>query len=245
MRIVDVHAHFGKWPFPIPVRNAEGLLRLMDEAEIEMCLLSSALAIVYDMREGNRALAEAIAPHPRLRGYVTLNANYLAESCEEMDRYLDGETFVGVKIHPSYQGRSAGSVENLRLMEQAAQRGRPLLIHTMGEEAVAETVEAAARFPEMKVILAHGGGVAWQAAASKAGQAPNLYVEFCASACEYWKVTEGLRLAGAEKVLFGSDMDLISPHFIRGMYDSSEMDEETRRKVYRDNAIKLFGLTGV
>ena len=129
MRPIDVHAHYGKWPFPIPERDAEGLLRLMDESGIETCLLSSALAIVYDMREGNRRLAEAIRPcHPRLRGYVTVNANYLTESCEEMHRYLDGERFVGVKIHPSYQGRAAASAENLRLVEEVAKRRRPLLI---------------------------------------------------------------------------------------------------------------------
>jgi len=245
MRLVDVHAHYGKWPFPIPERDAQGLLRLMDESDIEICLLSSTLAIVYDMREGNRRLAEAIRPcHPRLRGYVTVNANYLTESCEEMDRYLDGERFLGVKIHPSYQGRSAASAENLRLVEEVAKRRRPLLIHTMGEGAVQETLDLARRFPELTVVFGHGGGDAWEQAAREAGRMNNVYLEFCASHCERLKVPEGVRLAGAHKVMFGSDLDLISPHFVRGMYDSALLAENQRSQVYRDNAVRLFALSG-
>ncbi len=244
MRLVDVHAHYGKWPFPIREREAEGLLRLMDEAEIETCLLSSVLAIVYDMRQGNRRLAEAISPYRRLRAYVTVNANYLDESCEEMERYLDREGFVGVKIHPGYQGRSAGSAENLRLVEEVAKRARPLLIHTMGEGAVRETVEAARRFPELKMVLGHGGADAWELASQEAARLGNLYLEFCASHCEYGKVREGVRLAGADKVMFGSDLDLISPHFTRGMYDAAGLSEGERRRVYRENALRLFQLSG-
>jgi hypothetical protein len=244
MRLIDVHGHYGKWPFPIRERDADGLLRLMDEAGIEVCLLSSALAIVYDMREGNRRLAEAIAGRARLRGYVTVNANYLGESCEELDRYLDMEGFVGVKIHPSYQGRSAASAENLGLMEQVAKRGRPLLIHTMGEGAVRETFEVARRFPELSMVLGHGGGDAWELAAREASGVGNVYLEFCASHCEYGKVAEGVRLAGAEKVMFGSDLDLISPHFVKGMYEAAGLSAEARALVYRANAMRLFNLSG-
>jgi predicted TIM-barrel fold metal-dependent hydrolase len=245
MQLVDVHAHYGKWPFPIPERDVQGLLRLMDDADIEICLLSSALAIVYDMREGNRRLAEAIRPcHPRLRGYVTVNANYLTESCEEMDRYLDGDRFVGVKVHPSYQARSAASAENVRLVEEVAKSRRPLLIHTMGASAVSETLDLARRFPELPILFGHGGGDAWEQAAREASQMNNLYLEFCASHCEYLKVPEGVRLAGAHKIMFGSDLDLISPHFIRGMYDAAPLTEHQRSQVYRENAVQLFGLSG-
>ena len=46
--------------------------------------------------------------------------------------------------------------------------------------------------------------------------------------------------AGAEKVLFGSDVDLILPEFVLGAYQEAGLSEEQAEKVFWSNAVRLF-----
>lgn len=237
-RIFDVHGHLGNWPFPIPACSAEGLVGLIRRAGIERLIISSALGVVYDFRAGNLVAAEAVVKHPELFAYVVVNANYLKESCEEMDHFLDMEKFVGVKIHADYQGRTSDSPENLRLLEEVAKRGRPALLHG---SALSESLRAVERFPELPIVLAHGG-YPWQHAAEAAACLPNLFLEFAASAQPFGRVRGAVEIAGAGKVLFGSDVDLILPEFVLGAYQEAELSEEQAEKVFWSNAVKLFHL---
>ena len=72
--IIDVHCHLGRWQFPMPDDGAEGLLALMRQAGVDKAVISSAQAIMYDLCGGNRWLAEAIAGHPELLGYVVVKS---------------------------------------------------------------------------------------------------------------------------------------------------------------------------
>ncbi len=109
MRIIDTHGHLGKWPFPQANVSAGQAVERLRRLGIERLIVSSGLAIVYDFREGNRVLAEEIAPYPELLGYVTLNLNYPRESEQELDRHLANPKFVGAKIHPLYCRQKASS----------------------------------------------------------------------------------------------------------------------------------------
>lgn len=237
-RVIDIHGHLGNWPFPIPASNAEGLVALIRRAGIERLVISSALGVVYDFRAGNPEAAEAVKKHPELYAYVVVNANYLEESRREMDHYLAQEKFVGVKIHTSYQGRASDSPENLRLLEEVSKRGKPVLLHGSG---LPESIRAAEKFPELPIIFAHAGGPLPQAAEA-AARLPNVYLEFCASTQPYGRVREAVAIAGAEKVLFGSDVDLILPEFVLGAYQEAGLSEEQAERVFWSNAVKLFHL---
>jgi len=237
-RIIDIHGHVGNWPFPIPPSSAEGLVNILRRAGIERLIISSALGVVYSFKEGNLVAAEAVERHPQLLAYVVVNANYPEESCQEMDRHLDTDKFVGVKIHTDYQGRASDSPENLRLLEEVAKRGRPVLLHG---SSLAESVRAVERFPELPIILAHGGGPMPEAAEA-AARLPNLYLEFAASTQPYGRVRSAVEIATPEKILFGSDVDLISPDFVLGAYQEAGLTEEQLEKVCWTNAVKLFNL---
>ncbi len=80
MQIIDIHTHYGRWPFPVQANDAAGLLRLMDRHGIERAVMSSAEAIVYDMRSGNARMAEAIRGQDRIFGWVVANPNFLSSS---------------------------------------------------------------------------------------------------------------------------------------------------------------------
>lgn len=133
MKCIDVHCYYGKWGFPIFDMSLADILALMEQAEVEKTILMSAQAIQYDFVAGNAELAEAIAPHPALYGYVYINMHYPELSLVEMEKYLPTDKFVAVKYNGEYSRAAACALENrevFTLLEKAYQK--PLLLHTWG-----------------------------------------------------------------------------------------------------------------
>jgi len=238
--IIDVHCHFGPWQFPAKAVGIEDTLAMMRRWGIEKAILSSSEAIQSDFVRGNRELASAIEGHPELLGYVTVNPNYPERSREEMDAYLAQPNFVGVKIHPAYCGQAINSSGIKALASEIEKRGVPLLIHTYGAGEPAKVEELANHAPGLSIIMGHGGAGAWREAAQVLSRTKNTYAEFCASFCDRGKVEESVRIAGADRILFGSDMDLIAPEYILGMYEEAGLLPEDQAKVMHSNAARLF-----
>ncbi len=69
--------------------------------------------------------------------------------------------------------------------------------------------------------------------------------EFCATGCERGKVEESVREAGANRILFGSDIDLIDPAYILGLYEEAALTPQEQQLVMHGNASRLFGESGV
>jgi predicted TIM-barrel fold metal-dependent hydrolase len=242
MAMIDVHAHIGRWPFPIGGDSLANVLGLMEQFDIERAILSSAKAIVYDMQEGNAELAEVLARHDSLLGYVYANPNYLEQSCAEMDRYLSQDRFVGVKIHSTYSRRTIGSEHVSALIAEVARRRVPLLIHTYSAADAANIAVEAKRHPRLPMILAHACAQAWRESAEAAAECPNLYLEFCCSHAERGKVEHALRTCGPRQIVFGTDLDLLSPAFTLGMFQGAGLTPDEESLVFRENAQRILGL---
>ncbi len=241
MDIIDVHAHFGKWPFPIPERDGRGMLALMDEHGISRAIVSSVVGIVYDMEEGNARVAELAAESGRFLGYVVVNPNFPDRSRREMDRYFANPAFVGAKIHPSYSRCPIAGERTQALIAEVSARGKPLLIHTAGAAEVM-ALDLATGQPGPPVIMGHAGADAWREGIRAAARNPRLHLDFCASYSERDKIEQALAVAGAEKIVFGSDLDLISPACVLGMCESVEMSPAQRERILAGNARGIFGL---
>lgn len=240
--IIDVHSHYGKWPFPMRGTGVQFSLDLMKRRGISKTVMSSSYAIVYDFVEGNKRMGEAIEGHPELLGYVTVNPNYFEASCRELEGYYKKPNFVGAKIHPAYCRRAINSPETKALVRKVAEYGRPLLIHTYGSGGPTQIADLAAECPELPIIMGHGGADAWREAANVVKQFGNVYMEFCCSALETHKVRRTIDIAGADRILFGSDLDLIHPGFIAGVYEEAGLTQEEKEKVLYKNASGIFGI---
>lgn len=216
------------------------ILSLIEEFDIERVVLSSSKAIVYDMEEGNAELAAVLPRHEPLLGYVFANPNYLEQSCAEMDRYLAQDDFVGVKVHPNYSRRPIGSPEMAALIAEVAERDTVLLIHTYSESDANNIAAEANKHRRLPMILAHACGHAWSEAAKTAAECENVYLEFSCSLAERGKVEHAVKTCGPEKIVFGSDLDLLSPAFTTGMYRGAGLTPEQEEMIYRENARRVF-----
>jgi len=242
MPIIDVHSHYGKWPFPMRRWGIEYSLELMRNRGIGKTIMSSAYAIVYDFVEGNRQMAEAIEGHPEILGYVTVNPNYFEASCRELETYYKKPNFVGAKIHPAYCRRAINAPQTRALVRKIADYGRPMLIHTYGQGTPGQILDLAKDCPNLPIIMGHGGADAWREAADVIRQCENVYLEFCCSGLETDKVRRVIQTAGDERILFGSDLDLIHPAFIAGCYEEACLTQAEKEKILYRNASRIFGL---
>ncbi|MGC9316797.1 MAG: amidohydrolase family protein [Armatimonadota bacterium] len=243
MKRIDVHAHVGVWPFPGAAGDPVGrLLRLCDREGVEYAVCSSGLALYYDMEEGNAEMADAIAGHDRLLGYVYANANWLQRSVTEMERYLGSEGFVGVKIHPRFSAVPANSAHMAELIAAVAGYSRVLLMHTVDRNCVRQMGRYARQHRGLSIILAHAANTDSDEAAWVAREHPNVYLDFASEWPGAGRIERALDICGPEQIVYGTDMDLLAPGYARGMFEAAALTERQARLVYYENAARILGL---
>jgi predicted TIM-barrel fold metal-dependent hydrolase len=253
VKCIDVHCYYGKWGFPIHWMSINDVLAVMETAEAEKAIVMSAQAIQYDFVAGNAELAEAIAPHPDLYGYVYINMHYPELSLQEMEKYLPSDKFVGVKYQGEYSRAAACAPENrvaFDLLEKTYHK--PLLLHTWGLPEHGNTVacslpsqalQLALEHPGLNIVMGHMGGTEWMSAIQAASQAPNLYLDTCASYADRDKVATAVRALGAERVLFGSGMTEGNFLMQKGAILDADITPAEKHQVLYANAQRVFNLS--
>jgi predicted TIM-barrel fold metal-dependent hydrolase len=232
--------------------SIQDILALMRQAEVEKAILMSARAIQSDFVRGNAELADAIAPHRSLYGYVYINMHYPEQSFHEMETYLGSDKFVGVKYNGEYSRAAACAVENREVFDLLEKHYRkPLLLHSWGlpehGNAVAYSLPSQARelalaHPDLKIVMGHMGGPEWMAAIRAALDAPNLYLDTCASYADRDKVGTAARMLGADRVLFGSGATEGNLHMQKGAILDAALSPNERFQVLYGNASRVFGI---
>ena len=124
-------------------------------------------------------------------------------------------------------------------MAEIAKRGKPVLFTAASAGDARAERELALQNPDLAIIHAHSMDGNW---ARVVADAPNVYVEFCASKPSCHHIWECLSILGPERLLFGSDQTLLSVGASVGLYLDARLDPDQRRLVLRDNARRLFGL---
>jgi len=245
MKVLDVHAHYGRWPFPIASEGTGDILEIMGRYSIEKSVLSSSLAIVYDFTEGNAELAKAIEGVEGLYGYVVVNPNYVEASKGEIDRYMELPKFVGVKIHPAYSGRPLNYRGNFEILDYLAARheGSAVLLHVWGgRSTLNEASELAKGFPRLRFLWGHMGGTdSWAEAAEMSLEHDNVWLEICSSTFHSDRLPGAVRIAGPGKVVFGSDFTLINPGIMLGSVRELDISDHEMGLILYGNAAGIFG----
>jgi len=239
---IDVHQHNGPWPFAGKWGGIELNLRLMERRGIDVAILSSTEGIVDDMVAGNQHLAEGMAGHYNLFGYVVVNPRFPDLSDRELQRHHANPQFVGTKIHTGYSATSPSEPRMADLFAMIEPYHKPLLIHTWGAGDVHALAALAPHFPQLPVVVAHSGGQAWREAIQAARQVPNLYLDFCASDLERGRIERAIATLGPERVLFGTDATLFDPLYMLSCFREANIADERRPLVMGGNALRLFRL---
>ena len=238
--IIDVHAHAGPWFFAMDTGDLGVLMRRYG---IDAAIVSASEAVTYDAVSGNRWLAGVLEGDPRLYGYVTVNPTDLRSAEADLDRYLPGGRFAGVKIHTTYPAQGLASTAMRDALRLVAAAGVPALVHTWGAD-VWSLVDVLAAEPSLRLVAGHMGGPAWREGVAAAARCDRLYLEPCCSITDRGKVRYALDHVPPEQVLFGTDSSLIDPAVSLGMIADAGLDARELDLVMWRNATELFGISG-
>jgi predicted TIM-barrel fold metal-dependent hydrolase len=208
-RIWDCHTHVKGGDTFRREFTAEEILRTMDEAGIEK---SVTFAMCKPARECTALVEREWRKAPdRLIPFAHMAPSEGPLGWAEVERAVNELGFRGVKIH-------FGEVTDLSLeavqptFEHLAALNVPVLVDAALRDDIIRPVAEA--YPRLDLIVAHLGGTHNETKTDDfiylAQQLPNVHLDTSFTRCS-WKVPEAIELAGAHKILFGSDGPLIHP----------------------------------
>ena len=242
--------------------SPEAFLKHMDREGVEKAALINyvspdIMGFTDDVNEYISKFCEA--DRDRLLAFGSIRAWERTGQEKRVDQLLDKLKLRGIKIHPSHQTVFPNDYVNGNqsigyLYKRCQETGTPVMFHTGtsifhgARNRYADPIyvdDVAVDFPQMKIILAHGGRPLWmETCIFLVRRFPNVYMDV--SSIPPGKVLDYFpRIAEiSDKVLFGTDWPAPMVPGMRAnfeKFEQTDLPEEVKIKITRLNALKLFG----
>jgi len=201
----------------------------------------------------NEYVLERFAASRRLVLFASLNPALALHLGREMAR-LAGLGFRGVKLYPTYQHFYPNDARLYPLYETCQGLGLPVMVHTGSSIFPGAKLkygdplhldEVAVEFPDLTVLMVHGGRGFWYDRAEFLAQLhPNVYVEIAGlpprKLLEYFPNLERLH----RKVVFGSDWPA-NPGIRRNAeaIRALALSDTAKAAILGGNAARILGLS--
>jgi predicted TIM-barrel fold metal-dependent hydrolase len=239
------------------IATAEEIIASMDENEIDAsAIMNMGWASQEACRRTNDYILEAAARYPkRLIPFVAIQPKAGEAAVVELERCARGGARGIGEMRSDTQGFDLGDKEIMGPIVEVAMKYR-LLFNTHASEPVghlypgkgAITPDPLYRFilnfPELRIICAHwGGGLPFYALMPEVASAlANTFFDTAATPFLYRPAIfrHVAQIAGANKILFGSDYPLTSPRRVIAQIESLGLPQETETMILEDNARRLL-----
>lgn len=236
-------------------------LKYLDEAGVERAGLISSVSpdvIGYTSEVSDWTARYCAASPERLIAFGSVHPQYVDDAGAEVDR-LAKIGIRALKVHPPHQlfapnAYCDGLKPLATVYERAQAIGLPVMIHTgtsifpgarnkYAQPMLADDVSV--DFPNLVVILAHGGRPLWMNEAFfLVRRHPNMYMDISSIPpqkllLEYFPRLEEI----ADKVLFGTDWPGFGVRDVAeniASFKSLPLSETAQRKILYENAARLF-----
>lgn len=241
-------------------RQPSAFLDYMDSAGVERAGLINYVSpeVTGIGPECNDWVARYASADPaRLIAFGSVHPRHVADAAAETDR-LAKIGIRALKVHPSHQWFAPNAYRGelpalAAVYKRAAAHRMPVMIHTgtsifpgarnlYAQPMLADDVGV--DFPDLTVILAHGGRPLWMDEAFfLVRRHPNFYMDISSippkRLLEYFPRLEEI----ADKVLYGSDWPGFSVNDLRAAIDGFRalpISPDARRRILYENAARLF-----
>ncbi len=249
MRIVDFHTHLQTHWFNQPLLTETEFIAGLDRFGVDVACIFTMMGFYGNCPAENDKLAAYARKHPtRLIPFTTVDAKLGKPAVEELERCLSTGLFRGVKFHNWLQAFAPSMAREtmIEILRCAARHRAPVLFHD-GTPPYATTFQIAALarwVPEATVVLGHGGLADYVYAAGQLlRDLPNLYVCFCGP--KAGDLPYLVEMAGADKVMFGSDFGFSDWKILAEFLDNvraSGLPAPVLEKILWGNAHRLLHL---
>jgi hypothetical protein len=206
--LIDFHAHQpslrGVWG--LELFAASEYLAVMDRYGIDSSVILPLDGLVFDNHVTNDEVASwCAASSGRLVPFCTVNPRE-SGAASEIERCVTELDMKGIKFHPWLQGFHPNEPCMVPVCEVAAALRLPMLFHdgTPPYSTPLQIGELAGRFPDLQVVLGHGGLYdMWPEAIAAARRYPNVHV--CMTSLHPQAMRRIIAEVPIDQVLFGSD----------------------------------------
>jgi len=262
---IDVHCHLRVMPEqPSTCLGPGDTVRELERFNIELSVVSSTAAYKDDMNAGNEEMLESVDAHDRLLGSVVVNPHHFDDSVKWLDVAANDDRIAHVTVNPlsTYERYSApgwmrlfaeiaarrlavfynsGGQDTHRRSPRATETGHLFKVRGASPEEVEMFRRIAERFTDVPIIIGHGHGLE---GLQLARSCTNVYLELCTSYPEQNVYRRAVDAVGADRILFGTDLEMISPAFVLGSLWEAQLDDRELRQILRDNALRILKLPG-
>ncbi len=217
------------------------------KAGVDRMMVTDFTALTYDMDAGNEWLRREVHGHEdRILPYFTVSSGrYGAHAVEELERYITEYGFRGLKIYSVPPLQLIDDPYMVPILEKAAELQIPVLAHSTAEECESLSRQT----PNLILINAHMGCCPqadgdWHRSVAAAKKYPNIYLDTTSSSFDNGMLEFAVEEAGAERVLYGSDLPLLDPVLQIAKVTESDLTGEQKQLILHDNINRLLSLRG-
>ena len=240
---------------PFSDGTVEGLLDKMEKAGVTLSVTLPVVTNPSQFDSINRFAAE-INEQFRDKERKLISFAGIHPDCEDIEAkmaFIKKSGFLGVKIHPDYQGTYIDDEKYVKILECAKEHDLIVVTHAGVDAAYRDvpvkcTPERALRLirrvPHSKLVLAHLG----------ANEMSDDVIDILAGEDVYFDTAVVLKRTsketfkrildkhGEDKILFASDSPWSSMQEDVEIIKSFSLDKNTENKIFSENAKKLLGI---
>ena len=240
--VIDAHMHNARVaPFFSRYKSEADLLAQMDIIGIDRGIASNLWSASerWESFRGIERLLENTGG--RIYAYAAPHPDW-----EDFEAALTDQArspaVAGIKLHPAMHRKAFECPQYRFAYTLAAEAKLPVLMHVWGVADVKAITALADEYPGTDFIIGHSGGEenAVALATQAAAQRGNLYLDTACSFVWQGAIEHMVHVAGAKKVLFGSDASWNSMEIAIGRILYADISEEEKRLILGKNAERLF-----
>ncbi len=197
-------------------------LSAMDAADVDITLLSAWYGPEGSLISNAEVAAQVAQAPTRLRGLASVDLTKPMQAVQEIRRWVDGKTFVGVRVVPWLWNLPPNDRLYYPIYATCAELGVPLctqightgpLMRSDVGHPIPYLEDVLLDFPELTVVGGHVGFPWVNEVASLTVKFPNFYVDTSAYAAHRLPrdFVEYMQTLGSGRVMFGTNWPMISP----------------------------------
>jgi predicted TIM-barrel fold metal-dependent hydrolase len=251
-KIIDMHTHIGpEYPLDIPDPSPAGMVRLMDEAQVEF-IISSPCEDLFDAGTKREVIVDAMTRFPeRIKGYYAINPRIKIDINAIYDSFKKHTGYIGFKMLPDYHRTALSDPAYTPVFEIADKHHMLVLSHTWGLSMNGESCNSAdkviavlEKYKNITFIMGHSIQGQIDQAIEIARKYPNAYLDLCDSGRINGVIEKMAARAGADKVVFGTDLPMQSTNYVLGAVLAAQISAAEKKLILRDNALRILSKIG-
>ena len=247
--VIDVHSHIISAEDRTSSSNIltegdiDSVIRKMDRLGIDKILTAPIAGITTNGITAEKQVLEFAKKYPgRVYGYLTCNIDF-DEDLEAAKKFHAEypEIFIGIKPYWPNQNFDMLSDRLAPWFEYANEQKMFFLYHSDASQVHAAEI-LSERYPDITFIMAHSGTDFNYARSmiNLANSRKNVYLDMTITICTRGMTEFLVKGAGADKILFATDLPMRDPAPQIGWICYADISEEDKKKIMGGNMRKLM-----